>query len=376
MIRLIILIILLLLSLLSVMRAQAYYLWLMAIAVTEFPLIFAGGTIVMLATGFWAGKYQWAGTLVGFIALILFLSPILRSYLISRCLEKNMRAAFGQVYLKNGVEPFSFSKFFWLNFKDTVGSKTLTYVTYNDGATLKLDFFPAQTAGKRPCVIVVHGGSWSSGDSKQLADLNSYMAKMGYNVAAINYRLAPKYQTPAPVEDIRSAMSFFRTHADEFHIDTSQFVLLGRSAGAQIALLAAYTLHDKSIKGVIEFYGPADMVWGYSIPSNPLIMDSRKVMGDYVGGTYAQVPQKYHDCSPLFFAGPASPPTLMIHGVNDVLVTYLHAVKLSTKLKEEHVKHYWLRLPWATHGFDFNLYGPGGQLSTYAVENFLSSVTK
>lgn len=374
--RLIILIILLLLSLLSVMRAQAYYLWLMAIAVTEFPLIFAGGTIVMLATGFWAGKYQWAGTLVGFIALILFLSPILRSYLISRRLEKDMSAAFGPVYLKNGVEPFSFSKLFRLNFKDTVGSKTLTYVTYDDGAALKLDFFPAQATGKRPCVIVVHGGSWSSGDSKQLADLNSYMAKMGYNVAAINYRLAPKYQTPAPVEDIKSAMSFFRTHADEFHIDTSQFVLLGRSAGAQIALLAAYTLHDKSIKGVIEFYGPADMVWGYSIPSNPLIMDSRKVMGDYVGGTYAQVPQKYHDCSPLFFAGPASPPTLMIHGVNDVLVTYLHAAKLSTKLEEEHVKHYWLRLPWATHGFDFNLYGPGGQLSTYAVRNFLSSVTK
>jgi len=71
--------------------------------------------------------------------------------------------------------------------------------------------------------------------------------------------------------------------------------------GAQIALLAAYTLHDKSIKGVIDFYGPADMVWGYAIRSNPLIMDSRKVMEDYIGGPYAKIPQKYFDCSPLVF---------------------------------------------------------------------------
>ena len=105
-------------------------------------------------------------------------------------------------------------------------------------------------------------------------------------------------------------------------------------------------------------------------------MDSRKVMNDYVGGTYAEIPQKYHDCSPLFFADKNSTPTLMIHGSNDPLVTYIHAIKLSTKLLENHIPHYWLELPWATHGFDYNLYGPGGQLSTFAVEQFLNRVTK
>ena len=96
--------------------------------------------------------------------------------------------------------------------------------------------------------------------------------------------------------------------------------MLGRSAGAQIALLAAYTIHELGLKGVIDFYGPADMVWGYSVPSNPLIMDSRKVMEDYVGGTYKQVPQKYINCSPLEFVSRRSVPTLIIHGDNDVLV--------------------------------------------------------
>jgi acetyl esterase/lipase len=152
--------------------------------------------------------------------------------------------------------------------------------------------------------------------------------------------------------------------------------LLGRSAGSQIALLAAYTLHDQGLKGVIDFYGPVDMVWGYSIPSNPLIMDSRKVMGDYVGGTYRQVPEKYAACSPLFFVDPNSVPTLIIHGSNDVLVSWIHSNKLDRALTANGVKHYWLKLPWATHGFDYNLYGPGGQLSTYAVEQFLNSVTR
>jgi acetyl esterase/lipase len=222
---------------------------------------------------------------------------------------------------------------------------------------------------------VVHGGSWSSGDSRQLPELNSYLATKGYNVASINYRMAPKWQTPAPVEDVSNAIKYLTAHAEELHIDTDNFVLLGRSAGGQIALLAAYTLHNKNIKAVIDFYGPADMVWGYSIPSNPLIMDSRKVMGDYVGGSYAQVPKKYFDSSPVEFVDKQSPPTLIIHGDNDVLVSPEHSRRLNLKLQQNGIKHFWLKLPWATHGFDANLNGPGGQLSTYTVLQFLKTIT-
>jgi acetyl esterase/lipase len=372
--RLIIIIILFLLSLLAVLRAQAYYLWLMAIAVAEYPLIFAAATAVMLAAGYWAGKYQFAGTAIGIIALALFLSPIFRSYLVSRHVKQEMVSVFGAA--RDDIEPFSFRKLFNLKFRDTVKSQTLTYITYPNATALALDFFPSKMPGKRPCVIVVHGGSWNSGDSKQLSNLNHYLAKKGYNVAAINYRLAPKFQTPAPVEDIKNVLACLRKRAEELKIDTSNFVLLGRSAGSQIALMAAYTLQDKDLKGVIDFYGPVDMVWGYSVPTNPLIMNSRSVMDAYVGGPCSKIPQKYHDCSPLFFVDKNSVPTLIIHGTNDVLVSWIHSDKLDITLTKNGVKHYWLKLPWATHGFDYNLYGPGGQLSTYAVEQFLTAVTK
>lgn len=398
MIRFYILIVFFLISLLAIFKAPEYHLWLLAIGVTEYPLIFFFITLILCLTGFWAHKYQMAGTILSVVTMLVFLSPIIRAYWVAKSVNKDMQAAFHNIngdktvlsYPADHRSPFNFFNLF--KKQDSIPSRTLTYVTYNDTA-MKLDFYPAQPlslsgrtvqddepeiaiSAKRPCVIVVHGGSWAGGDSKQLPELNSYLAQHGYNVAAINYRLAPKWQTPAPVEDIHAAMAYCRQHADELHIDTNKFVLLGRSAGSQIALLATYTMHDPALKGVIDFYGPSDMVWGYSIPSNPLIMDSRKVMDDYVGGTYSQVPQKYFNCSPVEFVSKTSVPTLMIHGMNDVLVSPEHCRRLIKKLKPNGVKYYWLQIPWATHGFDYNLNGPGGQLSTYVVETFLNTVTE
>ncbi|SDT59074.1 Acetyl esterase/lipase [Mucilaginibacter mallensis] len=378
MIRLVFIVIFFLISLLAIFRAPAYYFWLLAIGVTEFPLVFAFITLLLIGSGQWVHKYQLAGTVIGFVSVVLFLSPIVRAYIIATNLKADMEQSLGSVARVNPLQPFDFWNLLNLSKQieshDAVSMSILKYVTYQD-TSLTLDYYPTETPN-RPCVIVIHGGSWSSGDSKQLPELNSFLAWNGYNIAAINYRLALKWQTPAPVEDVANAIKYLKQHATELHIDTNQFVLLGRSAGAQIALLAAYTLHDSSIKGVVDFYGPADMVWGYSIPSNPLVMDSRKVMVNYIGGTYEQVPQKYVACSPIEFVDRQSPPTLILHGENDVLVAYEHSRRLNEKLQQNGIKHYWLKLPWATHGFDFTLNGPGGQLSTYAVLQFLNTTTK
>ncbi|GAA4325525.1 hypothetical protein GCM10023149_27930 [Mucilaginibacter gynuensis] len=375
MIRLTLLIILFLASLLNLFDAPAYYFWLLAIMVSEFPVIFAGVTVAITASGYWPQKYRTAGTILGIVTFLLFISPIIRSFIISRSIKIEMQAAFGsRTILATESSAFKLGKLF--KFSDSViAYQSLVYKTY-PGISLTLDYYPSQQPGTRPCVIVIHGGSWSSGNSKQLPELNSYLAKRGYNVASVNYRLAPDYQNPAPVEDVKAALNYLRQNAGNFHIDTNKFVLLGRSAGAQIVLLAAYTLHHSSLKGVIDFYGPADMVWGYSLPANPWVMDSRAVMHRYLGGPYNKVPQNYVASSPIEFVDKQSPPTLIIHGANDVLVAYEHSRRLNDKLQQNGIKHYWLKLPWATHGFDYNLNGPGGQLSTYAVETFLNTVTQ
>jgi acetyl esterase/lipase len=374
MLRLVLLILLFLASLLTVFKAPAYYLWLLAIMVTEFSWIFISITILVTASGFWSSHYKTAGTLVGVLALMLFVSPIIRAYSVAARINDEMQSALSSgraLKFPQHRQPFALGQLF----KRTtlLPSKSLTYIQYTDTA-LTLDFYPAQTQGRKPCVVIIHGGSWSSGDSKQLPELNSYLSSIGYQVASINYRLAPKYKAPAALEDVHNAMKYLKKHADSLGIDTNRFVLLGRSAGAQIALLAAYTMPNKGIKAVIDFYGPADMVWGYSVPANPLVMNSRLVMERYLGGSYKAVSRAYAASSPIEFVNQQTVPTLIIHGGNDVLVAYEHSTRLNAKLQQNDVKHYWLKLPWATHGFDYNLGGPGGQLSTYAVETFLNQV--
>ncbi len=375
--RLVLFSILFLISLLSVFKAPTYHLWLLSIVVAEYCWVFIILTsIFLVVAGLRKCKYRLHATVIGVISLGLFCSPIVKAYILS----SNLKYTKSQILDSNSIpgsdhlrEPFSVLKMF-SKAPEPIMYQTITYVKYQD-TTLTLDFYPSAKNENNSCIIVIHGGSWSSGDSQQLPEFNNYLAKRGYNVASINYRMAPKYKSPAPLDDVRAALSYLRINADQLKIDTNKFVLLGRSAGAQIAMLAAYSLHDPTIVGVIDFYGPADMVWGYSLPASPLVMDSRGVMERYLGGTYKDVPQNYFASSPIEFVDRQSPPTLIIHGANDVLVAYEHSNRLSKKLNANHIKHYWLQLPWATHGFDYNLNGPGGQLSTYAVERFLKAAT-
>ncbi len=375
MLRLIVIIILLLASLLTVLKAPTYHLWLLAVLVGEYGVLFIGITLLALLAGFLTGRYVWQGTVLGVLAVALYLYPIVSTYVISKSVGKDISRSFPQsrsTLYQSSLKPFSFTKLFQTDPLQTQ-FKTFTYISYAD-TSLKLDYYPAATKGKRPCIMVIHGGSWSSGDSRQLPELNAVLSRVGYQVVSVNYRLSPKWRSPAPLEDVAAALNYLHQHADELQIDTGRIVLLGRSAGAQIALLAAYTLKQQGIKGVIDFYGPADMVWGYSLPASKLVMDSRRVMANYLGGLYPDVPKQYAASSPIEFVNRQTVPTLMIHGANDVLVAYGHSERLRRKLVEDQVPFYWLKLPWATHGFDYHLNGPGGQLSTYTILRFLEGV--
>jgi len=365
----------LLLSLLSLFSAPTYHTWLLAVTVSEFPLIFMGIALVLILMSSITDRFKTAGTVISVLALVLFASPVARALLIADNLRIELNQAFKGTDVSTSTDsPFSFWKLATRG-KSTARHDTLRYAD-DAGPAALLDFYHADSSGMRPCVIVIHGGSWSSGDSKQLQELNIYLANRGYHVASVNYHKAPEWQSPKPLEDVRKAISYLRAKAEQLRIDTSRLVILGRSAGAQIALLAAYQETEPGFKGVISFYGPADMIWGYSKPASRWVMDSRHVMENYLGGTYKQIPDRYRSASPIEYVSENSPPTLLIHGRNDVLVAYEHSTRLATKLENKGVPHYLLTLPWATHGFDYTLNGPGGQLSTFTVDTFLRKILK
>lgn len=373
--RIVLILVLFLLSLLNLFPAPAFLLWLAAILIGEYPVYWILFTLLIILVGLGHKRLAAVGTWFGLLTILLLAVPLIEGSVAASDFPGGFSSVFPD--MRRSGHPDSsalrFNKFFSLGRVSPRVYQTFTY-SQSGADRLTLDYYPPAVAGLRPCILVIHGGSWSGGNSQQLPELNSILASRGYAVASMNYRLSPAFKSPAPLYDVRSALVYLKGHAGALHIDTSNIVLLGRSAGAQIALLAAYTFHDKTIRGVVDFYGPADMVFGYSKPANPLVLNSRKVMEDYLGGTYAQIPALYKESSPVEFAGVGSPPTLLLHGANDALVDYEHSRRLDLKLKAAGVRHYLLRLPWATHGFDYNLDGPGGQLSTYLVLNFLNSV--
>jgi len=66
----------------------------------------------------------------------------------------------------------------------------------------------------------------------------------------------------------------------------------------------------------------------------------------------------------------------LLHGSIDTLVWRRHSERLAARLSEAERPHVLVELPWATHAFEFNLAGPGGQLTTFAVRWFLHAVTR
>jgi len=370
---LVIAVLLVLISLLVLFKAPTNFFWKVAVAVTEFPYIPVMVCLVFLGFCFKTIPYKIPVLVITGAATIIYTLPMIMAYARGAKLGEFSKTFPSANLNKELEQPFSFIKQF-----SGLGIKTVepTIYTYKKtpGLDLDIDFYSAgnQVA---PCIIVIHGGSWSSGDSKQLPALNSYLANRGIHVAAINYRLAPGYKFPAPIEDTKDVILYLKQHATELHLDTSNFVLLGRSAGAQIALVAAYTFNDPDIKGVVSFYGPADMAWGARIKTNKLVLDVDKVFSEYLGGLIGQVPQVYEESTACNYVTSKSTPSLLIHGPNDALVSYYHSVLLTKKLEENQVKHYFLNLPWATHGCDYNMNGPSGQLSTFAIERFINSVT-
>src|SRR5437868_10349596 len=88
--------------------------------------------------------------------------------------------------------------------------------------------------------------------------------------------------------------------------------------------------------------------------------------------TLRKSPSNYTAASPTRLVTSSSPPTLLIHGGRDELVSVYQSERLAQRLREAGVRHFNLALPWATHGFDYILRGPGGQISNYAIEYFLS----
>lgn len=238
---------------------------------------------------------------------------------------------------------------------------------------LSLLFYRAKNVNA-PFVVVIHGGGWDSGDAGQLPELNSRLARDGISVASIEYRLAPKHRWPAQRDDAEAAIAFLKKNAVALGLDPTRYAVLGRSAGGHIAEAVAYRRKDPALKGCISFYAPSDLDFGYVVAEPHDLLESRGLIRALLGNAPENGIAVYRDASPLNDVSRTSPPTLLFHGHPDPLAWYKHSERLHRALNANGVKNVFILFGSATHGFDYTLRGPHGQVSTNAIRHLLKRV--
>jgi acetyl esterase/lipase len=241
-----------------------------------------------------------------------------------------------------------------------------------DGAPLNLDIYRPPQVGKYPAIVVIYGGAWQAGSPKSNEAFSRYMAARGYVVWAIAYRHAPRYKFPAQIEDVEAALAFLRSHAAQYETDPNRIALLGRSAGAQLAMLAAYRPGVAPVQAVVDYYGPVDLAEGYYNPPNPSPINIQLVLQLLFGGSPSDFPEQYRLASPLCVVTQAAPPSLLIYGGRDNVVQAKYGRQMYQHLQAKGSKAVYLEIPWADHAFDAVFNGISSQLALYYTERFLA----
>jgi len=241
-----------------------------------------------------------------------------------------------------------------------------------DGVPLSLDVYQPPAKGPAPIIMQIYGGSWQTGTPRNQEWFSRYFAERGYLVVAIDYRHAPQWIWPEQIVDVRTALYWVSQEAGKFGGDASRIVLVGRSAGAQLAMRLAYQEGPSSIRGVVNYYGPVDLADGWRQPPRPDPADVRGILEAFIGGTPDQKPEHYRHASPITWVSKAAAPTLSIYGSRDHIVEARFGHILDAAMKNAGATSVLLELPWSEHAFDSVPNGVGRRVALHYTERFIA----
>lgn len=210
----------------------------------------------------------------------------------------------------------------------------VAYATH-DGVELGGDLYLPKGAKAVPALVAVHGGGWVAGVRNAFQYWGPYLAARGIATFAISYRLATKGKTfPQAVQDVLAGVQFLRGKASGFGIDPVRIGLMGASAGAHLAALAAlsgkkfsggypqdaFAAIDTGVKALIGVYGIYDAV---AMWTNYQWQGGRdNNFEKFMGCPPMENRQLYFDASPISYATFSNNAigVLLVTGTEDALV--------------------------------------------------------
>lgn len=355
-------------------------LWIFAVLVSEFSLLLAAFALVGLCLA--ALIHRAGARRVGLVSvvlagatLVISLVPVAQAWRTAG--EKDVALSFSEYFAGLSVT------------SDRSPAETRVYAR-PEGGELRLDVWTPQGAGQnRPAVVMVHGGAWEMGARSESPRWNTWLNERGYVVFDIDYRLMPPPRWQDAPGDVKCAVGWVKQNAGRYGVDPDRVALMGSSAGAHLALLAAYTANgpdlppscpvpDTDVSAVVAVSPPTDLDRLYEDQLPPWYPDvggldtgGRETLRRFTGGAPDGVPVRYQVASPINHVDRSVPPTFLVHGGRDQIVPPVESENLAEELRAADVSYRLLELPYARHYFEISWGGWGSQITRPALHRFL-----
>jgi acetyl esterase/lipase len=234
------------------------------------------------------------------------------------------------------------------------------YATLTGFRPLTLDLYLPPHKPKdfpKPLLVFVHGGNWNSGDARHGGGFDDFpgvltaLAAKGYVVAGVNYRLSGEARFPAALQDVKSAIRWLRSHADDYNIDTTRVAVWGEEAGGQIAALvgtscgvtalepagdAATSSASDCVQAVIDWHGISDLA-AMAQDSDGAPRPAPTPEGAYLGCEPSECAAGVvHATTPMAYITSNAPPFLLQQGAHKA-VPLAQSQKLYDALQAMHI---------------------------------------
>ena len=225
------------------------------------------------------------------------------------------------------------------------------------GMALTYDVFqPVDSANGAGIIHVVSGG-WNSRYNPPDSVVVNYQPFLdaGFTVFALRHGSSPQFKLPETVDDIILGAWNIHDHASQFGVDSARLGIFGGSSGGQLALMAGLSGEKHPVSAIVAFFAPADL---RGIPD---MMKAMMPALDFDSTLAAGI-------SPVLFATPDDPPTLLIHGDKDFVVQLWQSEKMYEALQANHVDSRLIVYEGMMHG---NSYGAKGKYHEEATREMI-----
>lgn len=211
-----------------------------------------------------------------------------------------------------------------------------------------LDLYIPEVPGRRqlPLVIWTSGSAWFSDDGKAgAAAIAEEFNPRGYVVAGVSVRSSSQVKFPGQLFDIRAAIRWLRSHAEDYDIDPDRIAIMGNSSGGWVSAIAATTSDirrlggEPDVEGVssavqasVPFFPPmaflqmdqqtVEQKQTYDLPFLPVIVHdaASSPESNLIGCPIQTCPEATEAANPIAYVNRREPPVHVFHGTFDPLL--------------------------------------------------------